>query len=77
MAPGGHLLIRDIVMEPSRTAPPSGAMFAVNMLCNTEHGGTFTFEELRQDLEFAGFSDVKLIRQDPGMNSVIQARKPA
>ena len=75
VAPGGHVLIRDIVMEASRTAPVAGAMFAVNMLAGTPQGGTFTLDELREDLEQAGFTDVSLIRRDEGMHSVVQARR--
>ena len=75
LAGGGHVLIRDILMEESRTAPVSGALFAVNMLVGTEGGGTYTFDELREDLESAGFVEAKVLRRDPGMNSVVQARK--
>ena len=50
-------------------------MFAINMLVATEGGGTFTFNELREDLEDAGFTGVKVLHRDEGMNSVIQAVK--
>ena len=45
LAPGGRIMIRDIVMEPDRIAPPEGALFAVNMLVATASGGTFTMDE--------------------------------
>jgi SAM-dependent methyltransferase len=72
---GGRILIRDIVMDESRTAPVAGALFAINMLVNTEAGGTFTFAELRADLEAAGFTAVTLLRDDPSMSSVVAAEK--
>jgi SAM-dependent methyltransferase len=72
---GGQVLIRDIVMDDSHTAPASGALFAVNMLVATEGGGTFSVAELREDLEAAGFSEVEIIRRDEGMSSVVRARK--
>ncbi len=72
---GGSVIIRDIVMDESRTRPAGGAMFAINMLVGTEAGGTYTFEEYRADLEAAGFFDVKLLRRDEWMDSLIQARK--
>jgi precorrin-6B methylase 2 len=75
LVPQGALVIRDIVMDASRTQPPAGALFAVNMLTATESGGTFTFDEFREDLESAGFSDVRLLHRDEGMNSLIRARK--
>jgi hypothetical protein len=76
LLPGGTIAIRDVVMDPTRTSPTAGALFAVNMLVATEGGGTFTFEELCDDLEAEGFTEVALLRQDPWMNSIIVARKP-
>jgi SAM-dependent methyltransferase len=52
---GGRILIHDVVMDRSRTAPLLGAMFAVNMLVHTPKGGTYTFAELKEDLVAAGF----------------------
>jgi hypothetical protein len=74
--PGGQVLIRDILMDPSRTTPVAGALFAVNMLVNTEQGGTFSFEELRDDLAAAGFTNAQVLRRDEGMHSIISAFKP-
>lgn len=73
---GGRVLIRDVVMDESRTNPAAGATFAVNMLTATPGGGTFTLAELTQDLGSAGFKDVTLVREDAGMNSVVAAAKP-
>lgn len=75
LEPGGQILIRDIVMDASRTSPVAGALFAVNMLAGTPHGGTFTLAELDQDLSAAGFTDVQLIRRDNGMHSIVSAQK--
>jgi len=72
---GGALVVRDVVMEPSRTKPLAGAMFAVNMLVATKGGGTYTFDEFREDLADAGFAQVTLVRQDEFMNSLIRATK--
>lgn len=76
LQPGGRIVIRDIVMEPSRTAPVSGALFAVNMLVGTEAGGTFTLGELTDDLAAAGFQAPVLLHHDAGMNSLLAATKP-
>ncbi|MCC7145029.1 MAG: methyltransferase domain-containing protein [Phycisphaeraceae bacterium] len=75
LAPGGRLLIRDVVMDESRTSPVGGALFAVNMLSATPAGGTFTLTELQDDLHSAGFSDIRQLRTDPWMNSLVLARK--
>lgn len=76
LLPGGQVLVRDLLMEESRTQPARGALFAVNMLTGTERGGTYTFAELAEDLRTGGFSDAKIIRKTDDMSSVISARKP-
>ena len=75
LAPGGRIMIRDIVMESDRIAPPEGALFAVNMLVATASGGTFTIDEFTEDLQASGFRDVKLLVKDAWMNSVVEAAK--
>lgn len=76
LKPGGRIAVRDMVMEPCRTQPVAGALFAVNMLVNTAAGGTFTFDELAEDLKAAGFSDPELRIKHEAMNSVILATRP-
>jgi hypothetical protein len=46
------------------------------MLVNSEKGGTFSFEELRDDLAAAGFTNAQVLRRDEGMHSIISAFKP-
>ena len=50
-------------------------MFAVNMLTATEGGGTYTFDEYREDLCAAGFTEAELVHRDELMSSLIRARK--
>ena len=69
----GTLVIRDVIMEPCHTSPVGGALFAVNMLVGIEAGGTYTFDEYREDLCAAGFARVELIHRDELMNSLIHA----
>jgi hypothetical protein len=76
MTAGGTLAIRDIVMDDSRTEPVEGAIFAVHMLVATEGGGTFTFDELSEDLAAAGFASVTMTRRGRYMDSVVRAVKP-
>ena len=76
LKPGGRIAVRDVVMEPSRTEPLDGAMFAVNMLVHTDTGNTFTFDELAEDLRAAGFIEAELRIKDAAMNSVVLAVKP-
>jgi predicted O-methyltransferase YrrM len=72
----GRIIIRDHVMEPDHTKPKEGAIFAVNMLVNTEGGGTFTFDEIRNWLEEAGFARVRLLKAGEHMDALIEAFKP-
>jgi len=77
LAPGGQIALRDVVMEPSRTRPVAGALFAINMLVNTDSGGTYTFEEFVEDLQSAGFAGAELRVKSDEMSSVVLATKPA
>jgi predicted O-methyltransferase YrrM len=76
LTPGGRLVIRDHVMEPDRTRPHAGALFAVNMLVGTEHGGTYTFDEIRAGLERAGFVRARLLRPGEQMDALVEAYRP-
>lgn len=73
---GGRIIIRDHVMEPSRTVPREGAIFAVNMLVNTEGGGTYTFDEIRDWLAQAGFVKARLLQTGNHMEALVEAFKP-
>jgi ubiquinone/menaquinone biosynthesis C-methylase UbiE len=75
LEPGGRIAVRDVVMDASRTRPVAGALFAINMLVNTETGGTFTFEEFAEDLQAAGFSGPELAVSSEHMSSVVTAAK--
>ena len=73
LQPGGLIAIRDFVMQPDRTRPAFGALFAVNMLVNTERGDTFTFAEIAEDLQSAGFRDVQFRVPSEDMNAIVTA----
>jgi len=74
---GGALLIRDHIMDGTRTKPVDGTVFAVNMLVNTPGGDTYTFDEIKETLEKAGFSAVKWVRAGDRMDSLVEAKKHA
>ncbi len=54
---GGMVAIEDFV----RGRSPYAEMFAVNMLANTEAGGTWTEEQYRKWLKYAGFSNIEVL----------------
>lgn len=72
----GTLLIRDHIMDDSRTKPPAGALFALNMLVNTPGGDTYTLNEVKGALEMVGFVDVKLTMVGEKMDCLVEAIKP-
>lgn len=72
---GGRIIVRDYVMSSDRTRPASGALFAINMLVNTEGGNSYTFEEIREGLKEAGFEMVKLLHESE-MSSLVEGFKP-
>ena len=76
LLPGGVLVIRDHVMNDDHTEPADGALFAINMLVNTPGGGTYSFEEIAEGLEQAGFVNAKLLHHAQ-MDSIVTAEKPA
>lgn len=73
---GGRIVVRDHVMEPGRTRPRGGAVFAVNMLTGTSGGGTYTFAEIEEGLSRAGFDRIRLFRTGEQMDALIEAFKP-
>jgi predicted O-methyltransferase YrrM len=54
LAPGGRLVVKDFLLDPERTTPPGGALFAVNMLVNTEGGDCYTVEQVHGWFREAG-----------------------
>lgn len=73
LVPGGRTVVRDFVMKPERTAPPGGALFAINMPVNTTGGSTYSFNEIREWLEGAGFERVIQLAETETMNSMVEA----
>ena len=73
---GGRVIIRDHVMDPDRTRPVEGAIFAVNMLVATTGGNTYTFDEIRAGLTQAGFINIRLLQPGEHMDALVEATKP-
>jgi SAM-dependent methyltransferase len=77
LAPGGTIAIAEILVDRDRTGPLPALMFAVNMLVNSEHGNTFSLEEISEWLRDAGFQDVRTV-EAPGLAPLlILATKPS
>jgi SAM-dependent methyltransferase len=76
LVPVGRLVLRDHVMDPDRTRPRAGALFAVNMLVGTSGGGTYTFDEIRSGLSRAGFERIRLLQSGERMDALVEAFRP-
>ncbi len=65
LAPGALLVLRDYFFEdPAHTAPLSTALFALNMLVNTEGSGCYTPGEVEELFAAAGFGGWERHRLD-------------
>jgi len=51
----GKIIIREFFLDRTKTRPVDSALFAVNMLVNTERGNAYSTEEIRNWLKIAGF----------------------
>jgi ubiquinone/menaquinone biosynthesis C-methylase UbiE len=58
LRPNGTVVVQDFIMDESRTQPPGGAFFALNMLVGTAAGDTYTESEIRAWMEEAGLSGI-------------------
>ena len=61
LAPGGLLILKDFLLDPGRTGPAFGLIFALHMMLHTEEGDTFTQEEVAAWTDAAGFLPGRLI----------------
>lgn len=76
LKPGAAIMVRDFIMDDSRTRPPDGAIFAVNMLVATRAGNSYTLNEVCDDLTQSGFINPQLVCDGPKMDQVIMAVRP-
>ena len=72
LVPGGQLVVRDFLMNETRSGPLAPALFALNMLVGTPSGDTFTESEVRGFMADAGFRDLE--RKDTASASVLVGR---
>jgi predicted O-methyltransferase YrrM len=59
---GGQLVVQDFIMEPDRTRPAVGAIFALNMLVVTAHGDSYTASEIGSWMRAAGLKRIKRVK---------------
>jgi ubiquinone/menaquinone biosynthesis C-methylase UbiE len=71
---GGTIAIAEWLVNDDRTKPLPSLMFSVQMLVNTEKGNTFSFNEIKEWLEDAGFKKVRKL-EAPGPSPLILATR--
>jgi O-methyltransferase/methyltransferase family protein len=69
LKPRGQIVIKDHILDDSRTTPPVGAIFSLLMLLTTESGRCYSFNEIRSWMEQAGLSQVRQIDLPPPLTS--------
>jgi SAM-dependent methyltransferase len=72
---GGVVMVQEVPINETHAEPLFGAMFAVLMLVRTQNGGTYSVEELCDDLEAAGFDYPELVAHPHERGSIIGARR--
>ncbi len=72
---GGLLAIRDFFFNTNKTNPLDAALFAVNMLVNTERGNVYSLNEVKEWLQEIGFRKIKKLKLQ-GSFRLILAEKP-
>ena len=72
LVPGGHLVIRELILQEDRAGPPHAALFALNMLVGTEHGNTYTEGEYRNWMEEADLGTIT--RPDPEGDVIVASK---
>ncbi len=63
--PGGRVLIRDHMLDDTKTSPASAALFSVCMVVGTSAGQVYSRAELKSWLEDSGFEAVHWVPVEP------------
>jgi ubiquinone/menaquinone biosynthesis C-methylase UbiE len=76
MAPGGHYMIHDFMVEDDRTGPPMAALWQLQHMAFTPDARSVTPGWLRSRLSEVGFVDIEEDEMVPGLTRLIHAKKP-
>lgn len=58
LKPGGRVVVQEFYLDETKTNPPQGAIFAINMLVNTAGGRSYSPSEILFWMKKAGFTDI-------------------
>ncbi len=65
LAPGGAILIKDFIVENDRSGPAFSLIFALHMLVHTAEGGTYSYDEIQDWTDAAGFQNGRAMSLTP------------
>ena len=74
LPPGGRILVHEMLLDEGGNGPVTAASFSMLMLLATQ-GQQFTFDELKEILEGAGFVRIDVTATHP-YYSVVAGQKP-
>ena len=72
---GGRIVIREFILDSSKTAPKEAALFGLNMLVGTPTGGTYSFNEHAAWMRAAGFQDIRHIGSTQPTSLIVGTRE--
>jgi SAM-dependent methyltransferase len=72
---GGRAVTLEFVPNDDRVTPPDAAAFSMMMLCSTPAGDAYTFAELEQMFNNAGFSRSTIYPLPPTIQQVVVSEK--
>jgi hypothetical protein len=74
LAPGGRVVVQDFILDADKTAPRTGALFALNMLVGTRAGSAYSEQEYAGWLDDAGFDTIRRVPL-PGPTDLVIGRR--
>ena len=77
MAPGGHFMVHDFMVEDDRSGPPMAALWQLQHMAFTPDARSTTPGWLKERMAEAGFEEIQEAEMIPGLTRLIHARKPA
>jgi len=76
LAPGGHYMVHDFMVEDDRSGPPMAALWQLQHMAFTPEARSVTPGWLKGQMEEVGFTDIREEEMIPGLTRLLHARKP-
>ena len=76
LAPGGHFIVHDFMVEDDRTGPPMAALWQLQHMAFTPDARSVTPGWLKNRMREVGFAELRDEEMVPGMTRLIHARRP-